>query len=87
MFWLSSEKGCLICVNLQIMRFNGSVSENGWGNFLAKIAESIAIIVKPFSILMLDQFSQRRKMRLDKPFQKLQLFNVSPIKNLANCTS
>ena len=35
------------------------------GTFWLKMADSIAILVKIFSILMLDQFSQRRKMPLE----------------------
>ena len=34
------------------------------GTFWLKMADSIAILVKIFSIFMLDQFSQRRKMPL-----------------------
>ena len=36
------------------------------GIFWLKMADSIAILVKTFSILMLDQFSRRRKMRIEK---------------------
>ena len=35
------------------------------GTFWMKMAGSIAILVQIFSILMLDQFSQRRKMPLE----------------------
>ena len=46
------------------------------GTFWLKIADSIAILVQIFSILMLDQFSRRRKMRLEQahlthPWNKL----------------
>ena len=47
------------------MRFDGSVSENLEGTFCQKMADSIAILVQFFSILVLDQFSQCRKMRLE----------------------
>ena len=35
------------------------------GTFWLKMADSIAILVQILSILMLDQFSQRRKMRIE----------------------
>ena len=35
------------------------------GNFWLKMADSIAILIKIFSILMLDQFTQRIKMPLE----------------------
>ena len=35
------------------------------GTFCLKMADSIAILVQFFSILMLDQFSRRRKMRIE----------------------
>ena len=64
-FEFCSEKGCSKCVNLLIMRFDGSVSENLWGDFLPEMVDSTAISGQIFLILMLDQFSQRRRCALN----------------------
>ena len=55
------------------MRFHGSVFENLFGHFLAENGDSIAILVQIFSILMLDQFSRRRKMRIDYAHLQLKI--------------
>ena len=47
------------------MRYDGSAFENCEGTFWLEMADSIAILVQIFSILMLDQFSQRKKMPLE----------------------
>ena len=61
------------------MRFDGSVSENLLGDFCLKMVDSNAISGHIFLILMLDRFSQRRKMRLEQahpmpPRAKLSFF-------------
>ena len=43
----------------------GQCSKICEGTFWLEMADSTAIVVKIFSILMLDQFSQRRKMPLE----------------------
>ena len=48
------------------MRFDGSVSENLCGDFCLKMVDSNAISGQIFLILMLDRFSQCRKMRLER---------------------
>ena len=47
------------------MRFDGSVSENLRGDFCMKMVDSTVISGLIILILMLDQFSQRRKVRLE----------------------
>ena len=47
------------------MRFDRSVFEICEGTFWLKMADSIATLVQFFSILMLDQFFRRRKMRIE----------------------
>ena len=64
-FEFCSEKGCSKCVNLLIIRFDWSVSKICEGTFCPKLADSTAISGQIILILMLDQFSQRRKMRLE----------------------
>ena len=45
------------------MRLDGSVSENLLGDFCFRMVDSTAISGRIILILMLDQFSQRRKLR------------------------
>ena len=48
------------------------------GTFWLKMADSIAILVQFFSILMLDQFSRRRKRRIYN--KKINRYNIFSLK-------
>ena len=61
------------------------------GTFCLKMADSTAILVILFSILMLNQFSQRRKMRIESTVKKLtdkisffKSYNCFKLENLQN---
>ena len=71
------------------MRFDGLVSENLRGDFCLKMFDSTAISGQIFLILMLDQFSQRRKMRLEQAhpmpprfFRSYSCFKMNRLQNL-----
>ena len=55
-FVFFSEKSCFKCLNMLIMRFDGSVYENLRGDFLEKMADSPAMSALTFSILMRTRF-------------------------------
>ena len=61
---MRKKNGCSKCVNLLIIRFDGSVKISE-GTFCSKMVHSTAISGQTFLILMLDEFSQRRKMHLE----------------------
>ena len=59
-------KRLLKCVNLLIMRFDGSVSEILLGDFRQKMADSTAISCQTISIMILDQFSHVERCTLTR---------------------
>ena len=52
------------------------------GTFCLKMADSIAILVQFFSILMLDQFSRRRRCALNRRInnKKINRYNIFSLK-------